>query len=111
MKLKKLFYTFLGIYGAAKLIEEHGNDVAKWLEKKAAELGRKAGEKYTYYDPMDNILKFKRIWHDLNLNPGDHYYILIGAPGRADLLVYTYGNEEDDRLNFAKYECYILVEE
>lgn len=110
MKLKKLFYTFLGIYGAAKLIEEHGDDVAKWLEKKAAEIGRKAGESYSK-DTIDqsHCLVFKQV-RSSDMRHGDIYYAKVGHCG-FDLLEYTFLGTPSDTSNFETYNCYILVKE
>lgn len=107
MKLKKLFYTFLAIYGAAKLIEEHGDNVAKWLEKKAAEIGRKAGEKYV--NPDNSIYEFGTAYYS-QMEEGDVYFVKMGDKNSFDLLAYTFGrNSDKDLHNFGVYECYILT--
>ena len=108
MSFKKILKGFLLAYGTVTLMERHGDDVAKWLEKKAAEIGRKAGEKYCV--PVDHKLVFKEIFNFDSLRPGDSYYISVGDVDRFDLLRYDYGDDETDRLN-QKYDCYILVEE
>lgn len=109
MRIKRLLKGFILAYGTVQLINNHGEDFANWLEKQAEKLARKAGESYCV--PVEHKLVFKRIFNSDCLNYGDTYYIAVGATDKCDLLVYAYDNGDDDRINFSKYDCYILVEE
>ena len=105
MKLKKLLKGFLLAYGAVSLINDHADDISNWLDRKAQELARKAGEKYNGVEPE---LKFKRIWTANRLSNGCEYY----ARFDSDLLAFIYNKDDErHRINFENHDCYILVEE
>lgn len=107
MSFKKILKGFLLAYGTVTLIERHGDDVAKWLEKKAAEIGRKAGEKYV--NPDNSIYEFGTAYYS-QMEEGDVYFVKMGDKNSFDLLAYTFGrNSDKDHHNFGVYDCYILT--
>lgn len=110
MSFKKILKGFLLAYGTVTLIERHGDDVAKWLEKKAAEIGRKAGESYSKgTSDQSGYLVFKQV-RSSDVGHGCIYYAKVGSHG-FDLLEYTFFGTPRDVSNFETYDCYILVEE
>ena len=110
MSIKRLIKGFLLAYGAVTLIERHGDDVAQWLEKKAAEIGRKAGESYSK-DATDQsgCLVFKKV-QSSDVRKGSIYFAKVGLHG-FDLLEYTFYGTPSDISNFETCDCYILIEE
>ena len=110
MSLKKLIKGLLLTYGAVALIDRHGDDVANWLEKKAIEIGRKAGESYSK-DTIDQsgCLVFKRAQFS-DMRKSSRYYAKVGSCD-FDLLEYIFFGTPSDISNFETYDCYILVEE
>lgn len=106
MSIKRLIKGLLLTYGAVTLIERHGDDVAKWLEKKAAEIGRKAGEKYVNSD--NSIYEFAKAYY-ADLKDGDIYFTKVGTKDNFDLLSYEFSSATVDFHNFEKYDCYILT--
>lgn len=106
MKLKKLIFTFLGIYGARALIKDHGDDIVKWLDRKAQEIGRKAGESYAGVN--NSVYEFGKAYY-ADMENGDIYFTKLGNKENFDLLSYEFRSTPVDIHNFEKYDCYILT--
>ena len=106
MKLKKLIFAFLGIYGARALIKDHGDDIVKWLDRKAQEIGRKAGESYAGVN--DSIYEFAKAYY-ADLEVGHIDFTQVGTKESFDLLAYEFRSTPVDVHNFDKYDCYILT--